>query len=245
VKRVRKTKNETLDKSLFKIFKQWRENNVPVDGKLIKEKALELAKELGYRNFKASDGWIAKFKSRYNVTFKSLSGESASVPEEIVSKWIAEELPLLLEEYDEDDIFNLDESGLFFKLIPNKTLAFKGNNCHNGKQSKERLNVLFGTNWSGTEKLDLLVIGKSKKPRCFKNVKSLPVDYAANKTAWMTSEIFVNYIRKCDEKFHAQGRKVLFLWISARVIPNKLKDSKQSKLFFSRLTALLGFSLWI
>ncbi len=47
VKRVRKTKNETLDKSLFNVFKQWRENNVPVDGKLIKEKALELAAELG------------------------------------------------------------------------------------------------------------------------------------------------------------------------------------------------------
>ncbi len=113
---------------------------------MLKEKALELAKELGYDKFKASDGWIAKFKLRYNVAFKTLSGESASVPEESVSKWMAEELPLLLEEYDEDDIFNLDESGLFYKLIPNKTLAFKGENCHNGKQSKERLSVLFGTN---------------------------------------------------------------------------------------------------
>jgi hypothetical protein len=40
---------------------------------------------------------------------------------------------------------------------------------------------------SGTEKLPLLVIGKSAKPRCFKNAK-IPIDYKANKKAWMTGK---------------------------------------------------------
>ena len=42
---------------------------------------------------------------------------------------------------------------------------------------------------SGTEKLPLLVIGKSAKPRCFKNNKP-PVAYKANQKAWMTGIIF-------------------------------------------------------
>ena len=46
------------------------------------------------------------------------------------------------------------------------------------------------------EKLKPLVIGKSKNPRCFKNVRigNLPVHYMANKKAWMTSQIFCEWI---------------------------------------------------
>jgi hypothetical protein len=62
---------------------------------------------------------------------------------------------------------------------------------------------------SGTEKLDLFVIGKSAKPRCFKNVKSLPVIYKSNKKAWMTSKLFEEYMLDLDRKFELEKRKVL------------------------------------
>jgi len=60
-------------------------------------------------------------------------------------------------------------------MLQDKTLTFKVNPCHGGKKSKERITVLLGANTSGTEKSKLLVIGKYQKPRCLKNVKSLPV----------------------------------------------------------------------
>ena len=37
-----------------------RSENVPVKGKLIKEKALYFAKELTFENFQAWDGWLDK-----------------------------------------------------------------------------------------------------------------------------------------------------------------------------------------
>ena len=40
---------------------------------------------------------------------------------------------------------------------------------------------------NGSKKLPLLLIGKSANPRCFKNVKNNPIEYLANKKAWMTS----------------------------------------------------------
>ena len=40
------------------------------------------------------------------------------------------------------------------------------------------------------EKVTPFVIGKSKMPRCMKNVKNLPVAYDANKNVWMTSLLF-------------------------------------------------------
>ena len=53
---------------------------------------------------------------------------------------------------------------------------------------------------SGTDKLPLLVIGKSARPRCFKNVKSLPAIYESNRKAWMTSDIFKNWLVQIDKK---------------------------------------------
>ncbi|XP_062622348.1 tigger transposable element-derived protein 4-like [Saccostrea cucullata] len=97
---------------------------------------------------------------------------------------------------------------LFFRLLPDKTLEFKCVDCHGGKSSKDRLTVLACANMSGSDKLPLLVIGKAKNPRCFKNVKSLPTSYEANSKAWITSELFTNWVRKLDRKFHYQGRKV-------------------------------------
>jgi hypothetical protein len=69
-------------------------------------------------------------------------------------------------------------------------MTFKGEKCTTGKRSKERITVLVGSNMSGTEKVPLLVIGKSAKPRSFKNAR-IPVDYKANKKAWMTGKFFV------------------------------------------------------
>ncbi|KAL4119165.1 hypothetical protein QTP88_012011 [Uroleucon formosanum] len=62
---------------------------------------------------------------------------------------------------------------------------------------------------SGTEKLRPLLIGKSKKPRYFKQVKSLPLDYYGNKKSWMTSEIFNLWLMKLDKKMVSEKRKIL------------------------------------
>jgi hypothetical protein len=52
------------------------------------------------------------------------------------------------------------------------------------------------------------VIGKSKNPRCFKSVKSLPVDYYSNTNAWMTNVIFNDWLVKWDLELK---RKIVLL----------------------------------
>ncbi|XP_038057078.1 tigger transposable element-derived protein 6-like [Patiria miniata] len=90
-------------------------------------------------------------------------------------------------------------------------MAFRGEQCHGGKQSKERITVTLCANMDGTEKLKPLLIGKFKKPRCFKNVIYLPVSYRANRKAWMVhvSDLFTEWVRRLDKKFTRQKRKVL------------------------------------
>lgn len=67
-------------------------------------------------------------------------------------------------------------------------------------------------NWSGSENLKPLVIGKSKRPRCFKRVNSLESDYEVNKKAWMTSAIFEQWLLKLDKcKNEMKPKIILFI----------------------------------
>lgn len=69
----------------------------------------------------------------------------------------------------------------------------------------------FSRQHDGDRALAAFVIGKAQKPRCFTNMNNLPVDYRANRKAWMTGEIFLTWIQKLDRQFCAKNRKVLMV----------------------------------
>ncbi|XP_049526718.1 tigger transposable element-derived protein 4-like [Dermacentor silvarum] len=145
------------------------------------------------------------------LSFKTISGESAAVNREVCTDWQQGRLQEILRNYEPRDVFNADEMGFFYKVLPSKTLAFKGEACTGVQCSKDRITVLVGANMAGDEKLKLLVVGKSKHPRCFKGVRDLPIMYHANGRAWMTMAIFENWLREEDARFSKQGRKVVFI----------------------------------
>lgn len=201
--RIQSGQNEDFEKVLVRWFKETRASNIPVNVELLREKALELSKSYDMENFSASHGWVEKFKNRHGLASRVLSGESASVDNDSVAQWMTD-LKTLISKYEPKDIYNCDETGLFYRLMPDRTLAFKGESCHGGKKSKERLTALLCCNADGSDKLNPLIIGKSKNPRCFKNVKKLPCDYTSNKTAWMTSNIFLDFLHKFDRKMEKE-----------------------------------------
>ena len=48
----------------------------------------------------------------------------------------------LLARYSNDDVYNADEMGLFYKCLLNKTYTMKGENAsHNRNKSKDRLTM--------------------------------------------------------------------------------------------------------
>lgn len=57
---------------------------------------------------------------------------------------------------------------------------------------------------TGTGKLKTLIVGKSKKPRSFAGVKYFTVANTANKKAWMTSELIVEWILRIDNQMKIQ-----------------------------------------
>lgn len=210
-KKLKKCVKDDIDKALIVWFKNQRSAGLPINGPILKAQAEKFAKQLGYKDFTCNNGWIDRFKNRNNIIYGKINGEAKSVDIKITDEWLASVWPDLRRKFKDNDIYNADEAGVFFNLTPDTTLKFKNEKCIGGKMLKNRLTVLICANMTGTDKKKLLVIGKSRNPRCFKNVKSLPVEYTANKKAWMTSTIFEEEIRKWDNKLRRSNRKILLL----------------------------------
>nr|XP_011313436.1 PREDICTED: jerky protein homolog-like [Fopius arisanus] len=123
------------------------------------------------------------------------------------------------EKYGPSQIFNADETGLNFKMLPGKTLAVRKNHGAAGfKKNKERLTIMACTNADASLILPLVVIGKSKNPRALKNIShdSLPVIYTHQTSAWMNSTIFEAWFRN---KFAPQVRAFL---LSKNLLPKAI-----------------------
>lgn len=89
--------------------------------------------------FKASSGWLDNFKHRYGIRQLSITGEKLSSDVSAVEPF----KKLLLGKIKElqlslDQVYNADESGLFFKVLPQKTLAHRLEEAAPGRKiSKE------------------------------------------------------------------------------------------------------------
>ncbi|CAG0882904.1 unnamed protein product [Darwinula stevensoni] len=121
-KKLRGAKYSDIEEALFGWFQQARACNIVLDGNTIRQKAAELAKVLGIDNLVCSSGWLSRFKDRHGIVFKKVCGEAGSVPDEIVNKWKNGTLKSIIGSHRPEDIFNADETSLFFKLTPEKTM---------------------------------------------------------------------------------------------------------------------------
>ena len=146
-----------------------------------------------------SSGWLHKFKERNGIRLRKLHGEASSVNQDVV---IESRLSLQekMSSYPAERIYNMDETGLFYRLEPDTSLATL--RLSGRKKDKERLSIALCTNADGSHKLKPLVIGKYAKPRCFKNVNlsNLGITYRNNKRAWMLATLFQEWLHDFDLK---------------------------------------------
>jgi hypothetical protein len=70
-----------------------------------------------------------------------------------VGQWRRKQLLKITKGYKPKNIFNADETGLFFRHPPDETSSLKGVPYNGGKNSKERITVLLACNADGTDKL--------------------------------------------------------------------------------------------
>ena len=236
-KRTRFTQSEVnIDEDLYNYFISMRAKKAEINTEDLKFKALELATNKGLKDFKASNGFIREFKSRHNIQFKHLHGTSDSCDLKVVNEWFAK-VNDLIKAYEDNNVYNLDETGLFYEAERGKSFVtgIEGDNrdLRGIKQSKKRVTVLVGASLS-EEKLPLLVLGKSQTSGCFRGVKTLLTLYRNQISSLMDSNIFVEYLTRLDKQFHREQRKCIIFVDNCRSHPpaNQLKHLKNSEIIF-------------
>ena len=152
---------------------------------MIQEKALYFAEKLNKPDFKAYSGWLTRSEICHNISAGVLCDESASVKQEIVMQWTSRE-PEILRDYDPENIYDMDETAIFYRALPDKTIKQRGDECKGTKKIKVILTVSCVSMMGNFE--TALVIGHAAKPGCFKTlpVTGLPVTWKWIKKAWMT-----------------------------------------------------------
>jgi hypothetical protein len=133
--------------------------------------------------FQASNGWLDRFQDRNGVILHRVQNENNELREETIKAWQQSVLHKALSQFDPDDVFSLDETEIYWQINSNKNTKED-----NGKQIKDRITILFCSNMNGTEKLPLLVIGRTDKLETFEQENVL-ITYTSNEKAWMNGNI--------------------------------------------------------
>ena len=99
-----------------------------------------------------------------------------------------------------EDVYNIDETSLFYHAQPNKTLAQRQVCGH--KFQKDHLSIALVVNTTCSDKLKPMIIYKTLCPRCFGRWLSTNyVWWFENQMTWMTSYVFESWMMSRNVNF--------------------------------------------
>ena len=220
-KRTKMAANPTLESILFTWIEHANQAKITITEDILKEKAKEIAEIEEINDFSASNGWVQRFKKRFGLKTQLKHGEAGENENQDFNQ-LRQQIQADLVDYKEDNIFNADETALFWKLEPKKTLAKERQTGK--KKSKDRVTIMLAVSATG-EKLTPVFIHKFKDPVALRGIdkSTLPVHYYANSKGWMLSHTFDHWCRKLDSDMCKVNRKIVLLCDNAT--PHKLESS--------------------
>lgn len=159
------------------------------------------------KDFEPDPNWLYRWKNRQNIKVGKIHGEAMDSNIENAELYISNILPDLIKDYSPENVFNADETALYYKALPTKTYYRPDIQPSGFKSQKVRFTILFLCNALGTFKR-AYVIGKAKNPRCFKNT-NLPLKYFSNQKAWMTSAVWHEIMISLDMEMQKENKKII------------------------------------
>jgi hypothetical protein len=120
-----------------------------------------------------------------------LYGEGAKVNKSDLGLLAAlNDLYAIIAQYDLENVYNMDETNLFFRLLLRYSLLMLDEDIsttRGKKKSKDWVSLIVCANVVGTHKIPCALIGKPKALACFKDHQWV-VQYFSEAKAWMDVE---------------------------------------------------------
>ncbi|GBN47366.1 Jerky [Araneus ventricosus] len=137
--------DEELDNVLYKWFIQKRSANIR-DNNPTRSPEFQ---------FEASSGWLEKFKNCHGICQMSIVREKLSSDIEAGISFIAKLQDLIvMEKLTADQIYNFDETGIYWRALPTETLDAENEAVAPGrKKMKDRVMILGCANASGSHRV--------------------------------------------------------------------------------------------
>ncbi|BFY99809.1 hypothetical protein BsWGS_02849 [Bradybaena similaris] len=190
---------EQMEKRLVTWLEEQNGNNVYVNNATVKDVAKRMYDELRNSNpdvdakpFNASSGWFERFKVRHGFyKSKTVDGSSAVEKFQDVFKAVVDE-----NGYSPKQVFNLRETGLYWKRMPGETFLSTDQEAGIGlKPQNDRCMLLLGGNASGDYRIKPLLVYHTETPKVLKGYSKthLPVVWRSSKKGYITSKVFLDY----------------------------------------------------
>ena len=135
-KHFKQARHPQVDEALYIWFLQQRQRHIPVSQDMLQVQAEKFFNELIDEGKFGSRGYIDKFIKRHDIRLLKITGEKLSsnlvIVDDYVKKFAAE---MRFNNLLPSQIFNADESGLYFKSTPTTTYVDKDSVEAPGKKS--------------------------------------------------------------------------------------------------------------
>lgn len=194
---------EGNDEKIFRWIIEQRELHVPVSCQAIMDHA-KLLCAADNPTFQASRGWLQKFMKRHELSLRSRTSLSQRLPadleEKISSFQTFVKTERSSEEIDDRYIVNMDETPVFFDIVPNKTVEQTGNKSviiRSSGSDKKHVTVMLAVSATG-DVLPTIVIFKGKRPlRDIQVPNPKDVIVLVQEKAWVDERVMLEWIDAC------------------------------------------------
>jgi hypothetical protein len=132
---------------------------------------------------------LEKFKDQHEIKSFRRFGESGVLDMEVVDAALSD-IRVVVDVYAKKDVFNMDETGLCWRLQADNSLAT--HQLEGRKIKKECITLVICANSNGNKKISLTIIDKHLNPCYFKGINrdTLGARYHVDAKAWMTQNVF-------------------------------------------------------
>ena len=220
-----------IEHALVEWINDYRRDGVPISSLMLKMRARELAKEYGVAAdaFAASYAWQTRFLKDHRLSFRAKTHQGQISPPDAIKRADAFAMEVRQKALTEGitELFNADQTGVFFEMLPRTTVSQVGAShvwIKSGKKEKERMTKMVLGDSAGN-KYPLFIVMKAIPSRTatkqienmqtrhgfgerlWEKVRPLQnkwnVQIYGNKHAWWNGDLTVEFLR-----FHFGDRSI-------------------------------------